>query len=123
MFRASGPGLIGNGCVGHVASPGTVLWGTGRSSSPKTGSPVTRLKTNKRPIFVMTATAGIVAPFRLTSISVGAAGRGVVPVGAGAQIDVQRQQRLWRSILLTWSIGEGDEGNRHDDDYEPGERH
>ena len=32
MLRASGAGFTGNGCVGHVASPGTVLCGTGRSS-------------------------------------------------------------------------------------------
>ena len=74
MLRASGAGFTGKGWVGHVASPGTLLWGTGRSSMPKIDSPVTRSKMNTRPIFVITATAGIVRPLRLTSTSVGAAG-------------------------------------------------
>ena len=74
MLRASGGGFTGNGCVGHVASPGTVLCGTARSSMSKIGSPVTRSNTNSSAIFVMTATAGIVRPLRVTSTSVGAAG-------------------------------------------------
>jgi hypothetical protein len=36
----SGLGLIGNGCVGHAASPSASVGGTGRSSTPKIGSPV-----------------------------------------------------------------------------------
>ena len=44
MLRASGAGFTGNGCVGQVFSPGTALCGTGRSSMPKIGSPVTRSK-------------------------------------------------------------------------------
>ena len=32
---------------------------------PKIGSPVTRLKMNSKPIFVICATAGIVLPFRV----------------------------------------------------------
>ena len=43
--RSKGTGLVGNGCVGDVRSPGTVDWGTGRSSIGHTGSPVTRSKT------------------------------------------------------------------------------
>src|SRR4051812_33080240 len=31
VVLASGAGARGNGCVGHAASPGTVLAGTGRS--------------------------------------------------------------------------------------------
>ena len=31
--RASGGGFTGNGCVGHVASPGISLCGTGPSST------------------------------------------------------------------------------------------
>ena len=42
VTRASGGGFTGNGCVGDVASPGTSLDGTGRSSTPKMGSPVRR---------------------------------------------------------------------------------
>ena len=74
-MRPSGGGLSGNGCVGHACSPGTVLLGTGRSSMPKSGSPVTRLKMKSNVIFVITATAGMVWPLRRTSMSVGAAGR------------------------------------------------
>ena len=74
-LRASGGGFSGKGCVGEVFSPGTVLCGTGRSSMPKIGSPVTRSKMNSRPILLICATAGIVLPFRVTSISVGAAPR------------------------------------------------
>ena len=75
VVRPSGSGLKGNGCVGDVASPGTLLCGTGRSSMPKIGSPVSRLKTNNRLIFVITATAGTFWLFRRTVISAGAAGR------------------------------------------------
>ena len=74
-FLASGGGFTGNGCVGDVFSPGTVLCGTGRSSMPNIGSPVTRLKMKSKPIFVICATAGIVLPFRVTSINVGCAPR------------------------------------------------
>src|SRR5580698_1000826 len=34
VFFASGGGFTGNGCVGEVTSPGTAVWGTGRSSIP-----------------------------------------------------------------------------------------
>src|SRR5450755_5109830 len=37
---ANGTGLLGKGCVGDVRSPGMVLCGTGRSSTPNTGLPV-----------------------------------------------------------------------------------
>src|SRR5438094_5623204 len=40
--RASGGGLTGNGCVGDETSPDTIDCGTGRSSTPKTGLPVSR---------------------------------------------------------------------------------
>jgi hypothetical protein len=73
-MRLSGSGFTGNGCVGQVASPGTSLCGTGRSSIPKIGSPVTRSKMKSSDILVITATAGTVRPFRRTSMSVGAAG-------------------------------------------------
>src|SRR6266513_2030793 len=35
---ANGGGLVGNGCVGHDSSPGTSLFGTGRSSMGQIGS-------------------------------------------------------------------------------------
>src|SRR5262245_62871502 len=44
LTRASGAGLTGNGCAGNVRSPGTSLFATGRSSTPNTGSPVSRLR-------------------------------------------------------------------------------
>ena len=40
---AMGGGLTGMGWVGELASSGTLLWGTGRSSIPNTGSPFSRL--------------------------------------------------------------------------------
>ena len=48
----------GNGCVGEASSPGTSLFGTGRSSTGTSGLPVSRSSTNSVPIFVLTATAG-----------------------------------------------------------------
>jgi hypothetical protein len=42
LTRASGGGLTGIGWVGEVSSPGTSLFGTGRSSTPKIGTPVSR---------------------------------------------------------------------------------
>ena len=41
---ASGRGRTGKGCVGDAISPATSLFGTGRSSTPKIGSPVSRLR-------------------------------------------------------------------------------
>src|SRR5688572_29648543 len=57
-FLESGSGFTGNGCVGDVHSPGTAVCGTGRSSTPKTGDPVSRLKTNNNAILEDCATAG-----------------------------------------------------------------
>jgi len=42
---ANGGGAVGNGCVGHAASPGISLEGTRRSSMGHIGSPVTRSNT------------------------------------------------------------------------------
>ena len=39
-------GLVGKGCVGEVSSPSASLFGTGRSSTPKIGFPVSRLRMN-----------------------------------------------------------------------------
>jgi hypothetical protein len=44
-WRSKGGGRVGNGCVGAVHSPATVLGGTGRSSIGHTGAPVLRSKT------------------------------------------------------------------------------
>jgi hypothetical protein len=43
--RSNAGGLVGNGCVAAVRSPGTSLCGTGRSTIGQIGSPVTRSKT------------------------------------------------------------------------------
>ena len=42
-------GFTGMGCVGDVASPGTVLCATGVSLIPNTGLPVLRFSTYKYP--------------------------------------------------------------------------
>ena len=47
------------GCVGHASSPGTSLGGAGRSSTGSSGAPVTRSRTNTRPILVVMAIAGV----------------------------------------------------------------
>src|ERR1022692_2002412 len=75
VFFASGGGLTGNGCVFEVTSPGTAVWGTGRSSIPYTGSPVRRSNTNNKPIFVISATAGMTRPPRRMSNKAGGAAR------------------------------------------------
>src|SRR3954453_6583594 len=71
VVRASGGGLIGKGCVGQDSSPGTWLFGTGRSSTPNTGLPVSRLRTKSKPIFVISAIAGTSFPAFLTVTRVG----------------------------------------------------
>ena len=55
-------GLVGNGCVGQVTSPGTSLFATGRSSIGQTGRPVTRSKTNAKPCLVSWTTASTRVP-------------------------------------------------------------
>ena len=45
VWRANGGATVGKGCVGQDCSPGTSLFGTGRSSIGQIGSPVTRLNT------------------------------------------------------------------------------
>src|SRR4030095_5526125 len=67
-----GGGLVGNGCVGHVCSPGISLFGTGRSSMGQIGSPVSRLKKNKNPFLFSCATTSIVRPSFLIVVSCGA---------------------------------------------------
>ena len=51
-WGASGGGQLGKGWVGDVYSPGTVVWGTGRSTTGKIGSPVSRCRMKRFPIFV-----------------------------------------------------------------------
>src|SRR3954466_14403254 len=59
VARARGGGFIGKGCVGQDSSPGTWLFRTGRSSPPHTGLPVSRSRIKSKPIFVISAIAGI----------------------------------------------------------------
>src|SRR2546421_12660470 len=40
LVFASAGGFTGNGCVGEYHSPGTLPFGTGRSSTPNSGLPV-----------------------------------------------------------------------------------
>src|SRR5215813_14102735 len=47
--RSNAGGLVGNGCVGDVFSPGTSDCGTGRSSIGHTGLPLVRSSTNRKP--------------------------------------------------------------------------
>src|SRR5580704_17048760 len=69
----SGGGLTGNGSVGEYHSPGVSPLGTGRSSTPNIGLPVLRSRINNRLILLVSATAGMVLPSRLTSINAGGA--------------------------------------------------
>src|SRR5687767_7783656 len=77
-----GGGLVGNGCVGHVCSPGISLCGTGRSSIGQIGSPVTRSKTNRKPFLFASATTSIL---RLSFWIV---------VSCGAEL-LSKSQRSW----------------------------
>ena len=72
--RSNGAGRVGKGCVGEVHSPGTVDFGTGRSSIGQTGSPVTRSKTNANACLVTCTTALMRRPPTVMSASTGAVG-------------------------------------------------
>src|SRR5436309_14333788 len=72
VFCASGGGLTGNGCVGDACSPGTSLFGTGRSSISKIGLPVTRFSVNINPVLLTMMTAGTICPPRCRSTRSGA---------------------------------------------------
>ena len=72
MLRAYAGGLVGNGCVGLVFSPGTSDCGTGRSSIGQTGWPVTRSNTNRNACLPGTATALIARPFTVMSARIAA---------------------------------------------------
>ena len=73
-WRSNGAGLVGNGWVGEVHSPGTVDFGTGRSSIGHTGLPVTRSNTKANACFVTCTTALMRRPFTVMSASTGAVG-------------------------------------------------
>ena len=92
--RASTPcsvnagGLVGNGCVGEVSSPGTSLCGTGRSSIGQTGSPVTRSKTKAKPCLVSCTTASIFLPLDRDRHQVRRRRRVVVPQAVVHDLEV-----------------------------------
>src|SRR5262245_66120426 len=69
VFCVNGSGFTGKGCVGDACSPGTSLFGTGRSSMSKIGLPVTRLSVNINPVLLTMMTAGTVVPPRRRSTS------------------------------------------------------
>ena len=72
--RSNGGGLVGNGCVADVFSPGTFDCGTRRSSMGHTGLPVARSSTNTKPCLVTCDTALIRRPPTVMSVRIGAAG-------------------------------------------------
>ena len=72
LCRAKGGGLTGNGCVGQTCSPGISVLGTGFSVMGQSGSPVTRLKTQRNPSLLATATASTFLPSCSTVRSFGA---------------------------------------------------
>ena len=72
---STGAGLVGNGCVAAVFSPGTLDCGTARSSIGHSGVPVTRSKANTCPCLVTCATAFTRRPSTVTSMRLGAAGK------------------------------------------------
>src|SRR5262249_18617807 len=67
----SGGGSVGTGWVGEATSPGTSEAATGRSSTGKTGLPVSRSSTNRKPVFVAATTTGISRPSRWIVVSTG----------------------------------------------------
>ncbi len=69
-----GGGATGNGRVGESHSPGPPVCGTGRSSTGRNGSPVSRFRTKTKPIFVTWATTSCSAPSRQTEYRPGCAG-------------------------------------------------
>src|SRR6266478_3294361 len=69
------------GCVGDATSPGTLLAGTGRSSTGKIGVPVVRSRMYSIPDLPVWMTAGILAPSCVTVTHDGECGRrGVVEI-------------------------------------------
>ena len=69
-WRSNAGGLVGNGCVGEVFSPGTFDCGTGRSSIGHTGLPLVRSSTNRNPFLFGCITALILRPSTVMSPSI-----------------------------------------------------
>ena len=72
--RYQGAGFDGMGWVGDNFSPGIPFCGTGVSTMGQMGSPVSRLKVNRRPCLVNWASALTGFPSTVMSIKLGAAG-------------------------------------------------
>ena len=64
-------GVVVNGCVGALRSPGTLDAGTERSTTSFTGAPVSRSSTNNVPILVGCTTAAMATPSRSNSTNTG----------------------------------------------------
>src|SRR5215470_3622747 len=75
VLRASTGGLSGNGWVKELRSPGTLLIGTGRSSTPNTGLPVSRLRMYICACLGTATSAGIFSPLTVMSMRVAGEGR------------------------------------------------
>jgi len=67
----SGGGAMGKGCVAADASPATSLFGTARSSTPKSGVPVSRPSTNTFPVLLPWMTTGTSRPSRRSVATIG----------------------------------------------------
>ena len=72
--RSNAGGLVTNGCVGLVFSPGTSDCGTGRSSIGQIGCPVTRSNMYTQACLVGCAIALIGLPLTVMSTRIGAHG-------------------------------------------------
>jgi hypothetical protein len=75
IWRTNGGGFTGTGCVGEAASPSRSEAGTGRSSTGKSGFPVSRSNRKTKPVFVTCATPSTRRPFCCTVTSTGGQGR------------------------------------------------
>src|SRR6266581_4171507 len=91
------------GCVRDATSPGTVLGGTGRSSTGKIGVPVVRSSTYSIPDFPVWMTAGILAPFRVTVTSAGGAAFFTQPHPAEV---IRCGTRRWKEHEIARGIGD-----------------
>ena len=106
--RENGGGFTGTGCVAQARSPFRSDAGTRRSSSGKSGSPVSRSKTNTCPDFVACATASTSRPPRFTVRRTGGLRQVAVPQVVADHLEVphalagrgpQRQDAVAEEVL------------------------
>ena len=117
-----------NGCVGEASSPGTVLAGTGRSSTGKIGSPVSRFEDEEHArLRRLQRRRERVAPLRTTVTSAGGDGVVVVPqvVMHGLEVPddlprrgAQRDDRVGVAVVAEALAAEvvGAGSRRHEDE-------